>query len=179
MGIACSRPTIRSVQADSMLMHAVASRAADRLRDTSRLPLLPPGVECANAGRQNRSVCGNPACAKVSPASEKFQKCMSCKAVYYCSESCQHEHYPVHRVLCKQIRKTCAVEDTVFGLPLPVGTAVEAIGLRAAADLNGQVGTVVGCQDARVQIQFTSGSKALRLCNIVPVDKGTATTLSI
>ena len=42
-------------------------------------------------------------CTQVESGADKMQRCSRCKAVCYCSESCQQEHWSEHKVLCNAI----------------------------------------------------------------------------
>ncbi|KAK7024618.1 Ankyrin-1 [Paramarasmius palmivorus] len=49
-----------------------------------------------------RSCCGNPGCKRTRSEDDVSGMCLGCKEVYYCSESCQREHWVVeHRLACR------------------------------------------------------------------------------
>jgi len=52
-------------------------------------------------------------CGQMKP-SKVHMKCGSCKMAYYCSRKCQRDHWPSHKVSCKQLQK---IQQ---GRPLPM-----------------------------------------------------------
>lgn len=44
--------------------------------------------------------CANPACALLSK--EKILQCGRCRRNYYCSQECQRQDWPVHRLACRE-----------------------------------------------------------------------------
>merc|ERR1712098_668674 len=47
--------------------------------------------------------CAN--CGALEKSEKQFQKCSRCGFVFYCSKACQKSDWPIHKQICKEIRK--------------------------------------------------------------------------
>ncbi len=52
--------------------------------------------------RSNQRSCSNPACDKPRDQVDSFKTCSHCESARYCSESCQKQHWPTHKKLCRE-----------------------------------------------------------------------------
>ncbi|CAL1716952.1 unnamed protein product [Somion occarium] len=58
-------------------------------------------------GKFDRSCANRPQCnvSTVGGNPVKFFTCAGCKCEFYCSKACQKEHWPIHKVRCKQTQE--------------------------------------------------------------------------
>ena len=60
----------------------------------------------AKALQKGARGCDNPAC-QTSPddkSKKRPKKCAACEVALYCCAACQTAHWPVHAILCKELR---------------------------------------------------------------------------
>ncbi len=82
--------------------------------------------------------CANPGCTAVGKSS-----CAKCRAVHYCSKTCQTAHWATHK-------KECGKNVSSAASFLNEGSAVVAVALECATELNGLWGKVVNQEQVRL-----------------------------
>jgi hypothetical protein len=56
--------------------------------------------------------CGNPECPNLNTGSNsELSLCSRCNGIYYCSASCQHNHWQTHKPACKKQSKWNKKQD--------------------------------------------------------------------
>lgn len=77
-----------------------------------------PGALCNRIKSQAQDICAllpvpyccnNPKCSSSTSPTEassvKAGRCSGCKVARYCGASCQQQHWPLHKAVCKKIKQ--------------------------------------------------------------------------
>ena len=62
-------------------------------------------AQAAKDARVPLRTCALPSCSAREAHVAHFKKCGGCRAVIYCSQAHQTEHWPAHKAACKAARK--------------------------------------------------------------------------
>ena len=65
----------------------------------------------------NRKKCCQ--CHKRHDPLDRSLKCSGCKRVHYCSRECQKEHWPIHRIQCKEKKEETVCVRHAMTVALP------------------------------------------------------------
>ena len=90
----------------------------ERQKDKGKLEKKEIKIQAKSEG------CANPECDSVNNTADghvKLLQCTNCRKVVYCSKECQVEHWPVHKIPCKQSSKPNATGTGAY----PVGSILE------------------------------------------------------
>ena len=103
--------TLEAVKVLSQLiqMHSLSSLTRPSSLTYHLLSILQGGLEEiqeeARLKRLASKYCENPDCeADRTAEGFRLKKCSLCMVISYCSEACQHQHWKVHRPLCREFR---------------------------------------------------------------------------
>ncbi|CAE8733809.1 unnamed protein product [Polarella glacialis] len=77
-----------------------ASRHVKKLMRSMALP---------DNSRMSMVSCGY--CGEVGEGSCSMSKCLGCEVVRYCGTECQKDHWPVHKKLCKHLKRRRQYSD--------------------------------------------------------------------
>lgn len=58
-----------------------------------------------SSSQDDGKVSSNHQCANCKTVTGNLKKCTGCRAVVYCSKSCQLQHWPKHKAMCKQLSR--------------------------------------------------------------------------
>lgn len=65
----------------------------------SELNVMQFMMQTKHKGSKRRIYCSG--CQMREQVHRAFKRCSKCHGPYYCSQECQHEHWPVHKTFCK------------------------------------------------------------------------------
>jgi hypothetical protein len=108
--------------------------------------LMKVSQENADALIPGGAQCDSPSCNTPPSESKTLLMCSRCKIWYYCSKSCQNEHWSAHKHFCPK-----------KGHFLLTGDRVLIKGLVSKPELNSCVATVTGSLDGRWVCELANG----------------------
>ena len=92
------------IQMHSIISHKALSSLTYHLLSILQR-LFEESEESARLLRLASKYCENPDCeADRTAEGFRLKKCPLCMVISYCSEACQHQHWKVHRPLCREFR---------------------------------------------------------------------------
>ena len=67
-------------------------------------PSKSPSFETTKSGESNQGLESNHGCCYCNKQLSVMKLCTSCKTVYYCSKTCQENHWSQHKSICQSVK---------------------------------------------------------------------------